>query len=42
MCLWAPTFQAFASVPVEEGLAAEHRGEVLGDALEHLLLTKKD
>merc|ERR1719198_54902 len=28
---------ALASVPVEEGLAAEHRGELLGDALHHLL-----
>jgi hypothetical protein len=28
---------ALAGVPVEEGLAAEHRGELLGDALHHLL-----
>jgi len=28
---------ALASVPVKEGLAAEHSGELLGDALEQLL-----
>jgi len=28
---------ALTGVPVEEGLAAEHGGELLGDALEHLL-----
>jgi len=28
---------AFAGLPVEEGLSAEHGGELLGDALEHLL-----
>mmetsp|Transcript_78078 Transcript_78078/g.155161 ORF Transcript_78078/g.155161 Transcript_78078/m.155161 type:complete len:543 (+) Transcript_78078:117-1745(+) len=28
---------ALAGVPVEEGLAAEHGGELLGDALHHLL-----
>merc|ERR1711934_1213524 len=28
---------ALAGVPVEEGLAAEHAGELLGDALPHLL-----
>merc|ERR1719197_608980 len=28
---------ALARVPVQEGLAAEHRGELLGDALHHLL-----
>merc|ERR1711871_1254044 len=28
---------ALASVPVEEGLAAEHRSELLGDTLHHLL-----
>ena len=28
---------AFTGVPVEEGLAAEHGGELLGHALEHLL-----
>merc|ERR1719326_2539142 len=28
---------ALTSVPVQEGLAAEHSSEVLGDALEHLL-----
>ena len=28
---------ALAGVPVKEGLAAEHRGELLGDALHDLL-----
>ena len=28
---------ALTGVPVEEGLATEHGGELLGDALEHLL-----
>ena len=28
---------ALAGVPVEEGLAAEHGGELLGHALEHVL-----
>ena len=31
---------ALASVPVEEGLAAEHGGELLGDPLEQLLLMR--
>jgi hypothetical protein len=33
----AAAYHALASVPVEEGLAAEHRGELLGDALHDLL-----
>jgi hypothetical protein len=28
---------ALARVPMEESLAAEHRGEVFGDAFKHLL-----
>ena len=30
---------ALTSVPVEESLASEHRGELLGDSLEKLLKT---
>ena len=32
---------ALAGVPVEEGLAAEHRGELLSDALHHLLHARR-